>query len=78
MGGLGIDIPKGIESISVIDKKNLIEKMMSALAYLLIPLLITRKWKSCIYLLTKDIPLILLLLLANYIGYASLVFLTFT
>ena len=66
MNGLGIQTPAGIEGLYVVDKTNLIEKMMSPLAYLFIPLLITRKWKLCIYLLTKDIPLILLLLLANF------------
>ena len=66
MGGLGIQTPAGVEGIYVVDQKNLIEKMMSILAYLFIPLLITRKWKLCIYLLTKDIPLIFLLLLANF------------
>ena len=66
MGGLGIQRPLGIEDLYVLDRGNLIEKMMAILAYLLIPLLITRKWKLCIYLLTKDIPLILLLLLANF------------
>ena len=66
IGALGLKVPITGEGFSHFDPQNLIERTVAILAYLLIPLLISRKWKLCLYLLTKDIPLVLLLLLANF------------
>lgn len=67
-GALGLQNPVGNNDLSVYiePQRNLIEKAIAALSYLLIPILISRKWKLCTYLLTKDIPLFSLLFLANY------------
>ena len=66
VGALGMQVPIGVNDLLYFDPKNLIERTVPIFAYLLIPLLISRKWKLCVYLLTKDISLVLLLLLTNF------------
>ena len=67
MGALGMRIPIGTNHVTYgTAQSNLIERIMAPLSYLLIPFLISRKWKLCIYLLTKDLTLILLLFLVSF------------
>lgn len=66
MGGLDVKVPIGnVAGFDYNSQKGLVEKVAAGLSYILIPLLVSRRWKLCIYLLTKDLSLVFLLLLAS-------------
>ena len=57
VGALGIQVPIGSFNWHPGLGRNILEKLIAALSYLVVPLLFSRRWKLCILLLTKN-PLI--------------------
>ena len=66
VGALKIQVPLGSSGWHAdLGAKNPLEKILAALSYLIIPLLVARKWKLCFHLLTKNILIVLLLFLTS-------------
>ena len=66
VGTFDIKNPIGnIPSVDYSPQRSLIEQVIAPLSYILVPWLISRKWKLCLYLVTRDLPLFCLLVLAN-------------
>jgi exopolysaccharide production protein ExoQ len=67
VGALGIRVPiGGFNWNADLEQRNILEKVIAALSYLLIPFLVSRKWKLCIFLLTKNSLLVCLLFLTSF------------
>ena len=66
IGAFSIKTPIGnINNFDYSSQKSLIEKIIAPLSYILVPFLISRKWKLCIYLTAKNISLFCFLVLVN-------------
>ena len=66
VGALGIRVPIGSSNWSPGLERNILEKFIAALSYLLIPLLFSRKWKLGILLLAKNPLLTFLIFLTSF------------
>lgn len=65
IGALSIQPPVGSPGF-VMNYKSISEKLLAVTSYLIVPLLIAGRWKTWVYLLTKNITLVLFLILVAF------------